>query len=192
MIILIFLYSTWRLSLLSLPLPLPQWLIPEPWKSMAMSRVSFCGTEMLPWNTASEQGQMAVNENKRLYVGCEFCLAMRKRCLTIWRVRLEQPSGRNNWNLRKKKKSERWIDFFFFKWEAEIFEVVTRSVAGPMRLLMVSLLQHQPPPAFQPVACWSTAASHPYSHPFAVSLQRLYWKTEFWVTTSMVEFDTCM
>lgn len=30
-----------------------------------------CGRQKLPCNTASEQGQMAINENKWLYVGCE-------------------------------------------------------------------------------------------------------------------------
>lgn len=58
-------------------------------------------------SAASRWGQMAGNGDKWLDIGHEYItLGMRKRCPTIWRVRLEQPSHRSEWNLKKENQTE--------------------------------------------------------------------------------------
>lgn len=108
MIILIFLHSTWRLSL-----PFPSALCcsallkspgvnsenPHPQHPSGLANAA-C-------SAASGWGQMAGDGDKWLDVGHEYItLRMRKRCLTIWRVRLKQPSHRSKWDLKKNQKEE--------------------------------------------------------------------------------------
>lgn len=78
MIIFIFLYSVWRLSLLSSPTPTAvthSRALGVNGESPSVLGV-LCGRQMLPCNPASQQGQTAINENKWLYAAHEYLSAV--------------------------------------------------------------------------------------------------------------------
>ena len=80
MIILVFLYSRWRLSLFFPPFPSSSTAVTYS-RALGVNGENpnvlgiLCSRQMHPCDTASEQGQMAINENKWLYVGREYILA---------------------------------------------------------------------------------------------------------------------
>lgn len=108
MIILIFLHSTWRLSLPFPSAPCCSALLQSPGVDSENPHPQHpSGLANAACSAASGWGQMAGDGDKWLDVGHEYItLRMRKRCLTIWRVRLKQPSHRSKWDLKKNQKEE--------------------------------------------------------------------------------------
>lgn len=140
MIIFIFLYSAERLSLLSSPTR----------AAMTHSRVNgenpsvlsvLCGRQMLPCNCCIRTGTNGCKW-EQMAVGLPWIpLCWRwekKKGLTIWSMRLEKTSFRNNWIFLKKITDQ---EAALILSEKLRFEVVSCSVLG---LLVGSILQQQP------------------------------------------------
>lgn len=153
MIIFIFLHSVWRLSLLSSHTP----------AAVTHSRVNgenpsvlsvLCGRQMLPCNVASEQGQMAINENKWLRAGYKCLCAGDEKKVPDHRKSETAANFLQEYSefFLKMKTLESYVDF---KWEVEIW-VVACTVLGAIGLCVGSILQQQPCRNFPVLiaGCW--------------------------------------